>query len=330
LSSILTIMTYFSYIFIVTLYAVKVVRIARMPVHLRWELYPVLHETERKYGGSYYEDLEWWKRNRQKGRVRGILFLLKDNFSMGEYFHRNRAYWLVLLPWHIGFIFIIVFHVFCFFGALAMVLGLAVSPESSSALGRFLYFSVLVTGGISFITGTFGSVGMAIKRLSDEELRTYASPQNYFNYLFTLVIFLSGLYAWYFVDPTLSEYRQFWRGLITLKPMSVETAAAFHILAFALFLIYLPFTRSIHYITKFFAYLWIRWDDRPNVPGSKIERMVEKCLNQPVSWSAPHIQSGNKWAEVVSKMPTANQKEPKGNEEEIKGKGYRQTERPTG
>jgi len=311
MSGLLAIITYFAYVFIVAIYSAKVIKIARMPVHLRWELYPVIHETERKYGGSYYEDLEWWNKHPQKSVLRGIFFLLKDNFCLGEYFHRNRGYWFVLLPWHIGFVLIIIFHILCFFGALAIVVGVPVSTASANISGRILYYLILLTGVVSFVTASFGSVGLVIKRLCDKDLRAFATPQNYFNYLFTLVVFVSGLYAWLFVDPTFSEYREFWKGLVTLSPARVEHAVAIHIILFALFLIYLPFTRSMHYITKFFAYFWIQWDDKPNLRGSKIERKVEKWLNEPVSWSAPHIQSGKKWADIASerKIPGASEDE---------------------
>jgi len=40
-----------------------------------------------------------------------------------------------------------------------------------------------------------------------------------------------------------------------------------HIVLFDLFLIYLPFTRSTHYITRILAYFFIRWDDEPNLPA---------------------------------------------------------------
>ncbi|MCX6007895.1 MAG: nitrate reductase gamma subunit, partial [Chloroflexi bacterium] len=43
----------------------RAIRYARMPVHLRWELYPVAHEKGRPYGGSYLEDLGWWHRPRR-------------------------------------------------------------------------------------------------------------------------------------------------------------------------------------------------------------------------------------------------------------------------
>ena len=299
MSALLAILTYFAYVFIVTMYAVKAVKIARMPVHLRWELYPVIHETKRQYGASYYEDLERWAKHRHQTVLRGVLFLLKENLCFGEYFHRNRGYWLVLLPWHLGFILIITFHVLCFGGALAQASGVSVSAESIG-VGGMLYFLILLTGVASFVSGSLGSVGLFIKRVCDKDLRAFATPQNYFNYLFTLMVFASGLYAWYFVDPTLFEYRKFWTGLVTLSPARVESPAAIHIILFALFLIYLPFTRSLHYITKFFSYFWVRWDDQPNWRGSKSERRLEEWLNQPVSWSAPHIPPGRTWAEIAS------------------------------
>jgi nitrate reductase gamma subunit len=302
MGSILAILTYVAYIFIIVMYTRKAIKYARMPMHLRWDLYPVMHENRHAYGGSYYENLEWWTKPRPKNLIRSIFFILKDNFYLGEYFHRNRGYWFVLLPWHIGFLLIITLHVLCFFAALTALIGLSVSAESTHFLGKAFYYLILLTGMGSFFTGSFGSIGMVIKRLSNRDLRAYASPMNYFTYMFLLAVFLSGLYAWYFGDPTFSQYREFWKGLITFTPKEVEPASAIHIFLFALLLLYLPFTRSMHYVTRFFAFLWVHWDDKPNLKGSGIEKKVQKCLDLPVSWSAPHIRSGKTWAELASEV----------------------------
>ncbi|OGN98990.1 MAG: hypothetical protein A2Y89_00170 [Chloroflexi bacterium RBG_13_51_18] len=293
-------LTYFAYIFIILMYAVKVIKIARLPVHLRWELYPVISEPKGRYGSAYIEDEREWRKNHGKTVRKGIIYLLKENLKFSEYFKSNRWYWLVLFPWHIGFILIIVFHILCFFGALVMIAGNPVAADSVYILGKIFYYGILVCGVISFITGAFGSAGLIIKRLADRDLRAFATPQNYLNYVFTLVVFLSGIYAWIFADPTFYQYREFWRGVVTLNPVSVEPATAAHIILFDMFLIYLPFTRSMHYITKFFAFLWVRWDDRPNFRGSKVESDIKGLLDKPVSWSAPHIKSGRTWAEIVT------------------------------
>ena len=295
--------TYISYLFVVAVYTVKVMKIARMPLHLRWELYPVVHEKGYKYGGSYFEEPEWWTKPRQKSRIRSIIYLVKKYLFFGEYYRRSRGYWFGLYPWHIGFYLIVSFHILSFFGALAILSGFSVSAESANILGRVLYYLTLVVAVGSFVLGSVGSIGLLVKRLVDKDLKAYASPVNYFNYLFFLAVFLSGLFAWYFFDPTLSAYREFWKSLITFRYMDVEPATYTHIMLFSLFLIYLPFTRSTHYITKILAFFWVRWDDTPSLKGSKIERRVKEALNQPVSWSAPHIQSGKSWGEVAKGLP---------------------------
>ncbi|MEI6152843.1 MAG: respiratory nitrate reductase subunit gamma, partial [Deltaproteobacteria bacterium] len=167
--------------------------------------------------------------------------------------------------------------------------------------GLLFYYLVLLTGVVSFIAGSLGSLGVFLKRLSDENLKAYAAPINYFTYIFTLVVFLSGLYSWYFIDPTFSEYREFWKGLITFKFIDVEFGAAAHIMLFNLFLLYLPYTRSMHYITRFFGFYLIRWDDEPNIRGGKLELKLQALLNQKVSWAAPHIKPGKTWGEQTEK-----------------------------
>jgi nitrate reductase gamma subunit len=300
MSVFLVVLTYIAYIFIIVMYTVKAIKIARMPAHLRWELYPVIYEPKSQYGSAYQEDEREWRKSHRQTLRKGILYLLKENLRFSEYFKSNRGYWLALFPWHIGFILIITFHILCFFGAVVMVAGIPVSAESAYVVGKIFYYCILITGVFSFIAGAFGSIGLIIKRLSDKDLKAFAAPQNYFNYIFTLVVFLSGLYAWIFVDPAFSQYREFWRGLVTLNPASVEPATAAHIILFSIFLIYLPFTRSMHYITKFFAFLWVKWDDRPNFRGSQIENNIKELLDKPVSWSAPHIPQKQSWAEIAS------------------------------
>lgn len=133
-------------------------------------------------------------------------------------------------------------------------LGFTISSGSPDLWGRILFYSILITGIVSFITGTVGSILIIINRIIDKSLRTYATPLNFLMYIFTLVVFISGLYSWYFIDPDMKEYREFWKGLITFHFVGVEVGTMVHIILFDLFLIYLPFTRSLHYITRLFAF----------------------------------------------------------------------------
>jgi nitrate reductase gamma subunit len=295
----LAVATYVGYIFIILMYSIKIVKYLRLPIHLRSEIYPFVPSGRFSREESYFEDLEWWAkpwRRRMAGRV---LFLVKDYFVLSEYFHRHKSYWLALYPWHIGFISIIAFHVLSFFGALVSILGAPVTPGSSSLLGAFIYHLSLYVGVISFLTGFVGSIGILMMRLTDKSLKDYATPLNYFTYFFLLAVFLSGLYSWYSADPTFAEYRAFWKGVITFEPIEVGPAATVHILLFALLLIYLPFTRSLHYVTRLLAFFLIRWDDEPNVRGGPLERKIEKLLDHKLRWSGPHIRGGATWSEVA-------------------------------
>ena len=296
--------TYISYLFVIVAYCVKIVKYFRMPLHLRWELYPVPHEKNSQYGGSYMEEPEWWTKPRSRKRRRNLVDMLKRYFLFNEYFRKTLGYWFGLYPWHIGFYLIVCFHALAFLGALIIfTTGISIASASPNVIGVILYYLTIVVAGVSFILGTIGSIGLLIKRLIDRALRSYASPVNYFNYLFFLVVFVSGLVSWLFFDLSLSVYRTFWVGLITFEHAEVEAATYAHIILFSLFLIYLPFTRSTHYITKILAFFSIRWDDKPNLKGSKVEGEVKKLLNQPVSWSAAHIQTGSTWGEIAKGLP---------------------------
>ncbi len=299
MSIFLAVITYFAYLFIMVMYAAKIVKFVKAPLHLRWDLYPVLHEENWRYGGSYYESAEWWTQERPRNKLRGFLHLLAHNFYLGDYFRSNRTYWMALYPWHLGFILIIGFHILCFCAAVAMLLGLSIGPEASG-LGFAAYYLIFVAGVMSFVLGAAGSIALLVKRLTDNDLRRYAAPLNFVNYVFFLMVFSSGLYAWLFSDPTFSEYREFWKALVSLHTPHVGAASAMHIMLFSLFLIYLPYTRSMHYISRFLAYFRVRWDDEPNRTGGRIEQEIGELLKARVSWSAPHIGAGRTWAELAT------------------------------
>ena len=65
----------------------------------------------------------------------------------------------------------------------------------------------------------------------------------------------------------------------------------------AVFFIYLPFTHMTHFVGKFFTYHRVRWQDEPNIKGSKIEAAIINELGNRVSWQAKHIKPGKSWLE---------------------------------
>ncbi len=222
-----------------------------------------------------------------------------------------RSYWFALYPWHIGFYLIVLFHGLALLGAILIKTSGLEIAAGSSAGGQIMYYATIIVAMSSFVLGTIGSIGLLIKRIADEGLRDYASPQNYFNYIFFLAVFVSGLASFALADSTFAGYREFWVGLISFKGVNVQAAEYVHIMLFSAFLIYLPFTRSTHYITKIIAFIKIRWDDEPNFGSPEADQKLSEVLSWQVSWAAPHIQTGQTWGEAVTNIPTIEKEEGK-------------------
>lgn len=59
--------------------ACRIARIARLPLNVRWEVYPVPHEAKEKrgYGGSYMEEVDWATRTRAASPLPAYLLRLR-------------------------------------------------------------------------------------------------------------------------------------------------------------------------------------------------------------------------------------------------------------
>ncbi|MBM3132050.1 MAG: hypothetical protein FJZ95_03330 [Chloroflexi bacterium] len=297
------IVTIFAYVFVVVAYYVKVQKYFKMPLNLRWELYPIPHEKNYKYGGSYFEEIEWWNRPRHKNTLRSVLTLIKKYLFMGSYFEKKRWYWVGLYPWHMGFLLIVLFDGLVLFDAIFIKAGDWVISGSAGGGGEFLYYFTLVVGLTSFTIGCMGSILMLLFRTFNRELKEYATPQNYLNYIFFLAMFGSGWVAWAIDDNTFTGFREFWVGVLSLDTVSVGSWEYIHIVIFAAFLIYLPLTRSTHYITKILYFLWIQWGDTPNTGKGETDPKLQEYLNYEPKWSAAHHQTGKTWGERATRLP---------------------------
>jgi hypothetical protein len=69
-------------------------------------------------------------------------------------------------------------------------------------------------------------------------------------------------------------------------------------------------THMAHFIAKWFTYHAVRWDDRPNVPGGKLEHRIAACLAMRPTWAAPHIAAdGTKtWGQLAAANPAGGKK----------------------
>jgi nitrate reductase gamma subunit len=74
-------------------------KLARMPVHLRWDPYPIPHEKGRAhYGGSYFEEINWWTNPAQVSVRSELTEMGKEIFFIQSMYHNNRPLWLFSFP----------------------------------------------------------------------------------------------------------------------------------------------------------------------------------------------------------------------------------------
>ena len=295
----LLLLIYITSLFFIIAFTVKAVRYARMPVHLRWELYPVAHEKGQLTGGSYLQELDWWKKERQKSLLGELKFMAREGLLFEKCYHNNRGLWYFTYPFHMGLFLLVAWLALLFITALMELNGISFT-ESASTLTIIMSRFTTGVGVTGMVLGIFGCIGLIVKRTVDGQFRLYTSPQDYFNLSFILIILLSGLVAWYFLDPMFSSGRDFVVSLLTFSPTaSINPVFALGNTLFALFLVYLPFTHMMHGLAKYFTYHKIVWQDEPSIPGGHIGKKVKELIELPVNWSAPHIQSGNKWKEIL-------------------------------
>jgi nitrate reductase gamma subunit len=96
-------------------------------------------------------------------------------------------------------------------------------------------------------------------RLVDGNLRVLSSFEEYFNLAFLAVVATAGLRA--SVPHASSSSRSYILGLLTFQPGGTSLAwdQLLAVFLVSLFLIYLPWSKMIHYISKYFTYHHINW-----------------------------------------------------------------------
>jgi len=307
----LQIVSYAAFLFFVVMCYAKVLRYARMPVHLRWELYPIAHEKGREYGGSYFEELDWWTKRRQKSLTGELSYMAQEGLTFQQCYRRNRGLWYFTYPLHIGLLLLVIFLLLLLAGALTEIAGMPVAPPAS-VWGGLLYYLTPIAGAAGLILGIIGSIGLLIRRSTNKNLKFYSTPVDYLNLSFLLVVFLAGIAAWVSLDPTFSIIRSYVHSLLTFNSLSnLSPVITASIILFSLFLIYMPFSQMMHGFAKYFTYHRVRWDDEPSRINSTGESKLAELLNQPVGWSAAHIQAGKSWNELAAGVEDAGETDAK-------------------
>ena len=297
--------TYLSVLVFIILVISKIIKYSSTPVHVRWELYPVAHETDRnKYGGSYYEEEEWWKKKVKKNHFAELWVMFEEIFFLKGVYHNNKKLWLFSFPFHFGLYLIVGTFILIFASAILDITSVINLYNTQSVIGNILSIATDIFGYAGLAITFVGCVGLIIQRSTDEKFKFYNAPMDFINLYFILVLVISISITLLFSNPSFILSKYYARNLLSLNfEIIPDTLFIIHIILISLFLLYFPITRMMHLFSKYFTYHNVRWEDEANVKGSKLEKRIKEALNFGVSWSAPHVKTGKTWAEVATTFP---------------------------
>jgi nitrate reductase gamma subunit len=283
-----------------------------LPVHVRWEIYPVQHETTTRaaYGGSYLEELNWWEKKQTRSLFNEFKYMLPEILFLRGLWKQNRLLWWVSFPFHFGLYLIIATFGLLLVHALAVLWNDSVA-SSSGAMRSLQSGLIVLTGWTGLILGNIGSLGLLYKRWADPELRNYSSISDYFNLLSFFLFFFSALVATLLADPFLEGAKAYVFGLLTggvslnAYTPGQSLCGGVAIVSASLLAAYIPLTHMSHMFMKYFLYHHVKWDDAPNRRGGSIEAAIMENLELRPTWRAKHVEAdGQKsWREIASSAP---------------------------
>ncbi len=307
----LQILTYVSFLFFVIVIVAKMIKISNMPIHIRWDLYPIPHEKGKsKYGGSYFEEVDWWTKPKNFSLVNELAAMAKEIIFIHGVYKNNRPLWVFSFPFHLGMYCLVGFAGLLVLGAMFNIWDIAIAADSTDAIGKAVYYLTLGLGTAGWILSALGAIGLIFSRMFARELKAATVFSDYVNLLFLLAVFVTGFASWMTADPSYSIIRGFIYSIITINPVGVlPQAVATQIWVMIALMFYFPFTHMTHMIGKYFTYHKVRWEDEANLRGSKIESDVNEALGFKLNWAAPHIKTGGTWAEAATTIEEEDKNE---------------------
>jgi nitrate reductase gamma subunit len=285
----------------------RAVQYARMPLHLRWEVYPVPHEAPERvaHGGSYFEQSEWWRQPRTRHLLGELRVMVPEILFLHALRTHNRSLWYRSFPFHFGLYLLAGTTALAFAAALAALL---VPWMAGGEAWQVIRISAGAAGAAGVIMGVAGATGLLHRRLTDTALRVSTTPGDIFNLVF-FVVALSLLGLGYVTRPSgAADLLQLAAGFIGWDTsLAVPPLLATGLVASALLAAYIPLTHMSHFVAKYFTYHSVRWDDEPmDLSGRRAVALAEYLTFRP-TWSAAHIRHAGDtptWAEVVASNPT--------------------------
>ena len=264
--------------------------IARLPRHIRWELYPLPRDGA---AGSKYQQVDWAARQHRATHLAEMLFLIQEIFLLKKVFTHGRRLWPGSFLLHIGLYLSI---------AAGSLLGLEVLSDVCGA-GTFspLHRATLWLGLWGVSLGLAGTLYLLVLRLADGGLRRMSDPATFLHLLLLATMFAGWLVAGLRAEGNLTGLRKHLAALLSGRPGTIgQPALLFALFVTALFLIYLPWSRMFHFVAKYFFYHAVLWENEPMRSGSRLEQDFVRYLGYTASWSAQHVRPQGSWAEQAA------------------------------
>jgi nitrate reductase gamma subunit len=306
LDALLILVTYTCVFIFLASVITRFVKIARLPIHVRWELYPVAHERGRaSYGGSRLEELDWWTKPQQKSMLGELKVMVPEILLLAGVRHKNPSQWLRSFPFHFGLYLFIGASFLLIGGGIATALGAEIGP-GAGWLGRLVGTLTPIFGFGGLGLGLMGATALFLRRLLNTEYREFTAPGDFVNLLFFVAAFGVALVAQATGDADFSRMRGFFAGVATFGSHApaegVTSLMAVSVVMVSLLAAYVPLTHMSHFFTKYFMYHDIRWSDEPMVRGGKLEGKMMGILGMKPTWSAPHIQGDGvkTWVDIAT------------------------------
>ena len=273
--------------------AVRVVKFLRMPTPLRWELYPIPKGpvARQRYGGSYFEESEWWTKSPDIGHMDEAVFMAKEIFLLRSVWENFRALWLWSWLLHWG----LYLYVLATMSAVVEVLVPAAASSSS------FHAAVLNGYRVACILGVSGALGLLGLRTRHSRLKAFTTRIGVFDLLLLGSIFATGVLLLLTRSDGLDS--------MVLDVMRFPASLGIHSVAWhvhaglvAFFLAYFPFTHMTHAYMKYFTWHQVRWNDSPSVRDPHAAKTLAVNLQRKTSWAAQHVTPGDTaaWSEVVA------------------------------
>ena len=283
-----------------------------LPLHVRWEIYPVQHETAAKvaYGGSYMEEVNWWEKKQERSLLNELRYMAPEILFIRGLWKENRGLWWVSFPLHFG-LYLMIATALLLLGHAGLTLWGSAVFAAGSVFRIAMNGLIAVLGWSGLMLGNIGSLGLIYRRLTDPELRNYSSPVDYFNLLLVLTFFLSALVSCLSGDAFLEGAKSYTLGLLSGGHPPIPYApgrgitGGVVVVSASLLIAYIPLTHMSHMFMKYFLYHKVKWDDAPNQSGGRIETAIRKNLDLRPTWGASHVEAdGQKsWRDIASSSP---------------------------